>query len=304
MAIRKSPGHGHCAYEARWSRSTTSEVTMKHIGWAPAMVLAGVVAACDQGPVGPGDSFPQFDHAVGTVPQAAQAERLWVCKDGPAGTYDFTVSYNSMVGNHFVEGAFTVDAGECVHVASSGLPLEATVTEGADPPGVDFDQITVDAAGPINQSINGKVATVEFGIDNDGPSGVPPSGAVITYFNVDEPPPPPGGEGCTPGYWKQPQHFDSWEGFLPGDDFDTTFGVDLFNPDLTLLQAAAQGGGGVNAMARHAVAALLNAASSGVNYDMTVAEVIAAVQAAEASGDFEGAKNVFAGFNEQGCGLN
>ncbi len=25
--------------------------------------------------------------------------------------------------------------------------------------------------------------------------------------------PPPGGEGCTPGFWKQRQHFDSWVGF-------------------------------------------------------------------------------------------
>ena len=27
--------------------------------------------------------------------------------------------------------------------------------------------------------------------------------------------PPKGGEGCTPGFWKQDQHFDSWVGFLP-----------------------------------------------------------------------------------------
>ena len=30
-------------------------------------------------------------------------------------------------------------------------------------------------------------------------------------------------DGCTPGYWKQEQHFDSWvpTGYAPGDDFDT-----------------------------------------------------------------------------------
>ena len=39
--------------------------------------------------------------------------------------------------------------------------------------------------------------------------------------------PPPGGEGCTPGYWKQTQHFDSWVGFAPSDWFDAVFGVDV-----------------------------------------------------------------------------
>ncbi len=39
--------------------------------------------------------------------------------------------------------------------------------------------------------------------------------------------PPPGGEGCTPGYWKQTQHFDSWVGFQPSQFFDAVFGVDV-----------------------------------------------------------------------------
>ena len=99
----------------------------------------------------------------------------------------------------------------------------------------------------------------------------------------------PGGEGCTPGFWKQPQHFDSWVGFAPGDFYDTVFGVDatlvgfgnrptLTNP--TLLQALQAGGGGQNALARHAVAALLNASNPDVSSDFTTAEVIAIVQEA------------------------
>ena len=40
-------------------------------------------------------------------------------------------------------------------------------------------------------------------------------------------PPPPGGEGCTPGFWKQDQHFDSWVGFAPTDSFETVFGVSV-----------------------------------------------------------------------------
>ena len=39
--------------------------------------------------------------------------------------------------------------------------------------------------------------------------------------------PPPGGEGCTPGFWKQPQHFDSWVGFAPDGLLRDVFGVDV-----------------------------------------------------------------------------
>jgi hypothetical protein len=55
---------------------------------------------------------------------------------------------------------------------------------------------------------------------------------------------------------------------------------------------------------RHTVAALLNAASPDVDFDLTVAEVIGAFQAAFDSGDFDTTKDLFAGLNEQGCPLN
>jgi hypothetical protein len=74
-------------------------------------------------------------------------------------------------------------------------------------------------------------------------------------------------------------------------------------PGKTLLQVAGQGGGGLIALGRHTVAALLTASSS-VDYDLTPAQVIAAFTAAYASGDYETQKNIFAGFNEQGCPLN
>lgn len=117
------------------------------------------------------------------------------------------------------------------------------------------------------------------------------------------PPDDGGGEGCTPGYWKQAHHFDSWTGYSPTDDFETVFGVDA-SFDKDLLGALEQGGGGEKALGRHAVAALLNSASGGVSYDYSTAEVIALVQDAYASGDFEGAKNLLAAANESGCPLN
>jgi hypothetical protein len=52
------------------------------------------------------------------------------------------------------------------------------------------------------------------------------------------------------------------------------------------------------------VAALLNASSPDVDSDFTTAQVIALVQAAVASGDFETAKNLLAASNEAGCPLS
>ena len=93
--------------------------------------------------------------------------------------------------------------------------------------------------------------------------------------------PPPGNEGCTPGYWKN--HLEDWPptGLSPADDFDTIFGVDLFDPDITLDDAVNAKGGGVKKLARHGTAALLSAAHPDVAYPLSIGAVIAAVQAGE-----------------------
>lgn len=126
--------------------------------------------------------------------------------------------------------------------------------------------------------------------------------------------PPPGGEGCTPGYWKQTQHFDSWVGYTPGQSFETVFGVDVTlrtggktsTTTPTLLQALEANGGDINALARHATAALLNASNPDVNFGMTPAQVIALVQDAVAPGGvtIEEAHQILAALNESVCPLN
>ena len=54
---------------------------------------------------------------------------------------------------------------------------------------------------------------------------------------------------------------------------------------------------------RHAVAALLNAANPNVNYLYSEAKVIALVQGAFNTGDYETAKNLLEAQNEPGCAL-
>lgn len=113
-----------------------------------------------------------------------------------------------------------------------------------------------------------------------------------------------GGEGCTPGFWKK-DHPNTWAptGFATGDLFDDVFGV-AYNDDLTLLGALKLEGGGFKALARHATAALLNAAHPDVEYGLTSAQIIDLVQEAFEGDDPEDIKDLLEDFNEQGCGID
>lgn len=135
-------------------------------------------------------------------------------------------------------------------------------------------------------------------------------GLKVEYFNtLNE----TGGEGCTPGYWKNHAGIYSfsnggrrkpsaWVGYAPTDLYDDVFGVSSSFGG-TLIDAAIRGGGGENALGRHAVAAVLSAANPDVSYAYTVAQVIALVQDAYATSNFTDAKDLLATENEQGCPL-
>jgi hypothetical protein len=112
------------------------------------------------------------------------------------------------------------------------------------------------------------------------------------------PPPPPGGEGCTPGYWKN--HPESWA--AAGVPTDATMASRGFNvsASLTFMTALRSGGGGLTALLRHAAAAYLNAAHPSVDYAFTQAEIVAATNAAIASGNYDAQKDIFEDENEQG----
>ena len=115
--------------------------------------------------------------------------------------------------------------------------------------------------------------------------------------------PPPRVTGCTPGYWKQDQHFDSWVGYTPGESFEAVFGRDVPGAP-SLLAALQQGGGGLKALMRHATAALLNASNPKVTFPYSASNVIALFQKAFDSGAYEATKDTFEGLNQTGCPLN
>jgi len=110
---------------------------------------------------------------------------------------------------------------------------------------------------------------------------------------------PPTGNGCTPGYWKQTQHFDSWvpTGLKPTDLVSSVFSQSsLYSLSGKKLSAYTlvdglgfKGGsdlsGAAQILLRAGIAAELNARYSGMNYPLTAGEIVTAVNNALASGN-------------------
>ena len=134
---------------------------------------------------------------------------------------------------------------------------------------------------------------------------------------VQNPPRSGGGEGCTPGYWKNhdgsKRQTNQWPptGYAPTQALSTVFSsAALGTLGSTTLRAALDWGGGETLadkkrlLLHHAVAALLNAAHPDVDYGMTTAQIIADVNAALASNDtttIENLKNRLDTLNNAGC---
>jgi len=154
---------------------------------------------------------------------------------------------------------------------------------------------------PVNVPAGETMIQVQALSEGDG--GTPASFSWITA-GLKVPPPPGGGEGCTPGYWKQSHHYHAWTApyeptTLFSDVFDDAF------PGMTLVQVLRQGGGQLIALGRHTVAALLNGASGGVDYDLSAAQVIAEFNDVYpgSNGEYNTLKGYLETFNEQGCPL-
>jgi hypothetical protein len=136
-----------------------------------------------------------------------------------------------------------------------------------------------------------------------GESGAPLLSNPVTLVHEDsegicEP------EGCTPGYWMS--HTGNWPatGYAPGDSFDAVFGVDVYDPELTLLQAVTPPVPVLKTFASHAVAALLNASHPGSSFPLSPAEVIDLVANALLFGtadDQEDVKDMLEALNETNC---
>ena len=105
------------------------------------------------------------------------------------------------------------------------------------------------------------------------------------------------GQGCTPGYWKQSQHFDSWPSTVHTGDklslYFATGGVTVNGKlvgNYTMLEGLKmKGGSGIAGAAeiltRAAVAAYLNSALNSLSYPFSNASVVSMVNTAFSSGN-------------------
>lgn len=118
--------------------------------------------------------------------------------------------------------------------------------------------------------------------------------------------------GCTPGYWMQDQHLDSWvpTGFKTTDKFNTVFGVTQYvrsnGQPYTLLAVMRELNGNGDPISTnlgfHAVAALLNAAHRNVNYGYAAGDIIQLFR--NNLSQPAALKDSLAMLNERGCPLN
>jgi Ca2+-binding RTX toxin-like protein len=113
-------------------------------------------------------------------------------------------------------------------------------------------------------------------------------------------------EGLTPGFWKN--RLDMWptnpDGSLVWDPYQlvsTVFGpLPAAEADETFLDALGNGGGGVDALLRHAVSALISSTDQYLAYPQSATWLVQAVNAALASGDatqITNLQNLLAGWN-------
>jgi hypothetical protein len=289
------------------------------VGLSAVALSALVLAQCSQSPVGSptspslasagAASLSALGDPGNNLPNYSEIEVCKISSTGVSGT--FTISRVGVGGSTgtVVSSPFNLAPGACRIVAvdngPDGVGSQVTITETST---ADVQTVTADRIDKDPLTGNDIISNQPF--TNGGTLFVNQfHGFVIRFTNNNNPPPPTGNQGCTPGYWRQDQHLDSWKVYSPGADFDATFGVNFFNPNITLLDAVALGGGDTNALARHGVAALLNAAAgSGVNYAYTTAQVIAIVKGtgAYAGLSVEARKDLLAAANEGtgGCPLN
>ncbi len=275
---------------------------------AAAITLAAATAACSGGTattsVAPtsGPLAGNIPINPGPNPRAADLEFIELCKDYPGGTgptVTFTVSAD-IDSNGSIDQTYqtTLNAGQCkdVWVAGGSVGDTVSVTETVPAGYTASFAVFTRNGGTVTPGASGSGNTAT-GLAANGTTG-----SLVIFTNTPTPPPPPPGvAGCTPGYWKQSHHFDSWPApYTPNMQFSAVF-ENAF-PGKTLLQVLSQGGGGLTALGRHTVAALLSAGS--VNYGMTPAQVIAAFNSVYPGGDYETLHTQLAAMNERGCPLN
>lgn len=198
-------------------------------------------------------------------------------------------------GGHGGGGSdFSLNAGGCRVIATHTVGTSntsLTITE--DPPRNTVLDSIVKTGATGRQKVTGtkSITVVTSDLGN----------VTVTFYNRRIAPPPPhhsGGYGCRPDYWSRTQSYTYYNGgYSPSMQFSAAFNSNAF-PGKTLAQVLAlQGNSGLNALGRHAVAALLNAASPDVEYYLQPSQVIRMFNQALSGRNYDDARRVFERYN-------
>ncbi|MCB9871860.1 MAG: hypothetical protein H6836_04475 [Planctomycetes bacterium] len=182
----------------------------------------------------------------------------------------------------YLVGSVGANRPNVIQVTIGGVPAPIRILDALQSAqGTQFDAY----AHTVNVPAGATSLTVEI-ISEDGNS--PPTGHTPASLNwiaasLALAAPQIGGEGCTPGYWKN--HKNAWPApLVPSTTLGVAFGfsgIPSWQPtlDAQSMILALQGGGGsglggaTKILMRAATAALLNATSSNVNYPLTINQV-------------------------------
>ena len=127
-----------------------------------------------------------FQHGGSATFFQTAPKKLVLCKEGPVGTYAFTVNAVGGEGNVYPSGSsFTIAAGECKDVWTTDAPLPlidplVTLVELGSAPLDSIRKALEDSAAVIVTGSRTVVSQVFY-----------KHGGVVTYFNAFPPPPPP-----------------------------------------------------------------------------------------------------------------
>jgi hypothetical protein len=205
-----------------------------------------------------------------TTTATPELGRIKVCTTGGGGA-TFSVTATPVSGG-------TVNT---LNPASVGANLCVIVAEDFDVVGGAGANVTTTQTSPAFQSVSGQRT------DNGGVSSFAATNGGTLFLNGFHgytltfvvPPPPPPTEGCSPGYFKNHPDTPTYD---RSQTLDSVLTTDVFSASLTIEDALSLKGGGVNALARHAAAAILNAAALPGTYAYTLTQLRAIFDQIEA----------------------
>ena len=224
-----------------------------------ALLIANCGRSSPAAPTSPSLQTGALSIVGATTTSTPEVGRIKVCTT--SGSATFTVTATPVAGGTASTlSPATVAAGTCVIVAE-----DFDTTGGSD--------VTTTQTSPAFQSVTGQQTTAgggatSFAASNGGILFLNNFHGYTLTFTV--PAPPTVTEGCSPGFFKN--HADT-PTYNRSQTLDSVLTTNVFSSTLTIEQALSLKGGGVDALARHAAAAILNAAALPGTYAFTLTQL-------------------------------